>query len=215
MYIPKPYFKNIPQIGDIELDYIFLENGFPVLFTCKNEEKLFLCICRNVVDQQEWTISEIDFDVLSDLINNKITIKQAMQNDKKIYCLATWSKKSISEEYTVIKGEYLEDEYLPEDNIYLEDNEAETIEYLEKVKNRELLKKEKYLQKLIGQYLEGMVATVSFKTTKIKSQSNDQNISYKNNLTSQSCVDINYSEKLFSKSTKLNVSKNQNTCSAA
>ena len=43
MYIPSPYFKGIPQMGNLEMDNIFLENGYPVLFTCRNKDKIYLC----------------------------------------------------------------------------------------------------------------------------------------------------------------------------
>ena len=50
MYIPSPYFKGIPQMGNLEMDNIFLENGYPVLFTCRNKDKIYLCICRTLVE---------------------------------------------------------------------------------------------------------------------------------------------------------------------
>ena len=42
MYIPTPYFRNVPKMGDLTLDNIFLDDGYPVLFTCTNEEKIYL-----------------------------------------------------------------------------------------------------------------------------------------------------------------------------
>lgn len=138
MYIPNPYFKNIPQMGDLILDYIFLENGYPVLFTCKNKKNnnLYLCVCRTVIGKQKWTISEISVKTLDDMINNRITIHDAFKTDKKYSCIAIWSKDSLAEDYTVIKSSKLLDFNLPDNDVYLDDDDQGTVSYLQNVKNR-------------------------------------------------------------------------------
>ena len=30
--IPKPYFSNVPDLGDLELDYVVVENECPIVF---------------------------------------------------------------------------------------------------------------------------------------------------------------------------------------
>ena len=87
MYIPRPYFENIPQIGDLTLDYIFIENGYPILFTCCKEEKLYLCLCRTIYEEQKWIISEISYDILTQLIRNELTLYDALKNNFGKDCL--------------------------------------------------------------------------------------------------------------------------------
>ena len=135
MYIPNPYFKNIPKLGDLEMDNIFLENGYPVLFTCKNREKIFLCVCRTVIDIQKWVISEINIQILDDMINNVISIHDAFVKNNGYACIARWSKTNRHEEYEVIKSNMLSEKDLPEKDVFLDDD-GESLEYLDKVKNR-------------------------------------------------------------------------------
>ena len=71
MYIPNPYFKNVPQIGDMILDYVFVEDGYPILFTCISGDRLFLCLCRTLTPNQKWVISEINFSDLEKLIKKR------------------------------------------------------------------------------------------------------------------------------------------------
>ena len=44
MKIPKPYFRNIPLIGDLDVDFIIFQADYPVLFTCKIYAIIFICV---------------------------------------------------------------------------------------------------------------------------------------------------------------------------
>ena len=135
MYIPNPYFKNIPQIGNLILDYIFVEDGYPVLFTCVADERIFLCVCRTLMPIQKWILSEIKLPDLERLIKNEISIKNAFKSylEGKT-CIVKWDKNVASEGYEVIPTSYLVDEQLPTQDVFLDDEDA--IVYLEQVKNR-------------------------------------------------------------------------------
>lgn len=139
MYIPNPYFENIPKMGNLIMDYIFLENGYPVLFTCKNQanDSLYLCVCRTVIEKQKWVISEISIRTLEKLINDEITVHDAFKVDNKLSCIATWCKEKPKEEYNVIKSSTLLDKDLPDSDAFLEDDDPDTLDYLEMVKNRD------------------------------------------------------------------------------
>ena len=135
MYIPSPYFKGIPQMGNLEMDNIFLENGYPVLFTCRNKDKIYLCICRTLVEEQKWVITEITFDILKKLIENKVSIYDAFKNSGGCFCIARWKKSTQCEEYDVSMSGNISDEDLPDQKVFLDDD-GDSAEYLEKVKNR-------------------------------------------------------------------------------
>lgn len=135
MYIPNPYFKNIPQIGNLVLDYVFVEDGYPILFTCVAENKIFLCLCRTLTPEQKWILSEIKFLDLEKLIKNELSIKDAFKSyihGKS--CIVKWNKNFSSETYEVIPTAYLRDNELPSSDIFLEDDDA--VIYLDQVRNR-------------------------------------------------------------------------------
>lgn len=154
MYIPNLYFENIPKMGNLIMDYIFLENGYPVLFTCKNQvnDNLYLCVCRTVIEKQKWVISEINIDTLEKLINDEITVHDAFKVDNKLSCIATWCKEKPKEEYNVIKSSTLLDKDLPDSDAFLEDDDPDTLDYLEMVKNRNRIELNTSIQfKNVGQ----------------------------------------------------------------
>ena len=80
MYIPNPYFSNVPYIGDLTLDYILMEDGYPVLFVCKSNEKYFLCVCRTLIPEQKWVVSEILFKDLVRLLQCDIDVYDAFSS---------------------------------------------------------------------------------------------------------------------------------------
>lgn len=131
MYIPKPYFSNVPGMGDLFVDNIFLATDFPVLFCCRNEKRLFLCICRNAIDEQKWIISEIDYFTLSEMINNNISIYNAFKKGNRC-CIVTWKPTFNKEKYRPIKNCEINDADLPEKEIRL-DAEDEFSEYLKRL----------------------------------------------------------------------------------
>lgn len=141
MYIPNPYFSNIPQMGDLILDYVFVEDGYPILFVCKADENYFLCICRTLRPEQKWVVSEILLDDLKKLIKGEIDIHDAfISNRKGRSCIVKWSASIIKEQYQVIPTLSLDLNEIPSKGIFLD--EDETGNYLEQLENRESVKEE-------------------------------------------------------------------------
>lgn len=132
MYIPNPYFPNIPQLGNLILDYIFVEDGHPLLFVCKNNSKLYLCICRTTTPEQKWIMSEVNIGILLEMTKRKITIADAFRRANKISCIAKWSKANPNEQYNVFPTSELQDSDLPNSNLYLSEDDAEdAMDYVE------------------------------------------------------------------------------------
>lgn len=138
MYIPNPYFTNIPQIGNLVLEHIFVEDGYPILFICSaKDNKLYLCLCRDTYKIQKWIISEINVDILEKLIHKKISIFDAFKNHAGKAVLAFWSRQDgETERFKVLSScKEIASGDLPEkDFYYLDDGESES--YLQQVKNR-------------------------------------------------------------------------------
>lgn len=145
MYIPNPYFSNIPQMGDLVLDYIFVEDGYPILFVCKSDESYFLCVCRTLIPEQKWIVSEILFEDLKKLLKQEIDIHDAFisyKNGKS--CIVKWNKGVSKEQYQVMPTLNLDFNEIPEKGIFLDEDEIGN--YLERLENREIVKEEKNVQ---------------------------------------------------------------------
>ena len=125
MYIPNPYFSNIPQFGDLKLDHIFVEDGYPILFTCRNDKSFFICICRSLVPEQKWIISETNIEILRKLASQEIPICDAFTLMNAKSCIAVWNKNNPMENYTVLPTSNLSTSNLPSRSLYLDEDEAE------------------------------------------------------------------------------------------
>lgn len=135
MYIPNPYFSNIPQMGDLILDYIFVEDGYPILFVCKSYERYFLCVCRTLIPAQKWIVSEILLDDLKKLLKGEIDIHDAFISNKNgKSCIVKWRPTAIKVKYRVRPTSSLNLNEIPEKGIFLDEDEIGN--YLEQLENR-------------------------------------------------------------------------------
>lgn len=133
MYIPVPYFKAIPRLGNLTLDYIFIKDKYPLLFTCVGENGLYLCLCFDDRIEQKWVIAPIDLDGLRRLINNEISIRSALKPNLD-GCLVTWSPDQKCENYSIVSCRSFADEDLPDEDVFLDDEDS--IVYYNLVMNR-------------------------------------------------------------------------------
>lgn len=139
MYIPNPYFKNMPKFGNLQLDYIFVENGYPILFTCKNGDLLYLCLCVDNYKVQKWVISPTNTEIITDLLKDNISVYSALKENDSYGCIATWKYGSTKESYEIIKCRCFDDNILPSKDFLLEDD-GDSNDYLEILKNRRVAK---------------------------------------------------------------------------
>ena len=123
-------FRQVAAFSGIVLDKILFESKYPVMFTCKKDNDIYLFICCMVnADIVEWIGTRIDYDTLIGLLENKITIRDAFLNvtDKKY--LVKYDGLKVS--YTETKAENIPDKLLPSAGEYMD---AEEGEYAEEIK---------------------------------------------------------------------------------
>lgn len=77
----KPYFKGIPQQGDLYLEKIYLDfEGEPVLFLCSDGSLgLYLCLLTEIRKRFRWIISKTSKGILDDLVNYRIPVYDAFK----------------------------------------------------------------------------------------------------------------------------------------
>lgn len=201
MYIPKPYFENIPQIGDLALDYIFIENDYPILFTCCKEEKLYLCLCRTIYEEQKWVISEINSNHLEKCIMNELSIHDTLKNGIGRACIAHWRKESHHETFEVMYSNQLDDSDLPDETVFLDD-EGESQEYLEVVKNREQNIQEKITRFFNLNVTSNSAANINFSFDFYENEINTNDTPYLNR--TSNCVINDRKESFYINKAKLN-----------
>lgn len=134
------YFKNVPQIGNLYLDYVFHEfEGEPILFMCADSgNKLFLCTCFEIRYGQKWLIAECNLKTLAELIDKSIDIKTALSKNGTI-TMATMVGEGI-EMYECKKVSEIDELNFPKEGTFIKIHGMEEKLYLEQ--KRQLAKED-------------------------------------------------------------------------
>lgn len=126
----KSEFVVLPKYGQLFVDKILFQAGYPVLFTCADSaHDLFICVCcQNNEQGVKWLVSRTNSAEIVKLLKNELTIREAFTNET----VDRFSVNSISgEKMKVVKddrNDWAEDSiYLPKANEYL-DAEPEELE---------------------------------------------------------------------------------------
>lgn len=128
-------FRNITDFQSIILDKILFENSYPVMFTCKNKEDVYLFICCLVTaDIVKWIGTKTTYDNLIELLENKITIRDAFLNVTEDKMVINYNGKKV--EYSVENGRSLPEKILPAAGEYMDAEEDEYIEEIAEFKRR-------------------------------------------------------------------------------
>lgn len=113
------------HIGQTYYDCIILDGIEPVIFTCVDESKnLYYSICvYNVVGEQEWFISRITPEAMCDLLNNKLTLREATTFGEKIWFAKESQNGSI--EWTYKDAKEYPNDFLPAAGVYMDADKGE------------------------------------------------------------------------------------------
>lgn len=150
------YFKDVIGYGDLYIDYIIIEDDYPLLFILKNKHNdRFICSCFEIIKQQSWVINKVTISDIKDLLTDKIDIRKAFlfDNDNKKIIV---HKKNNQYVYEIVDKEYIiNNDIIPDEGDYLESDENEFNEYIINLKKDENnFKILLYKNKLENDYLE-------------------------------------------------------------
>jgi hypothetical protein len=129
----KKVFYETQKYGKLYIDKILFETYLPILFTCKNDmNDIFICVCcQDNENGKKWLISETDGKVMVELLQNKLSIREAFLKNVGLKLSIFFDGQNYREEYD--NSDWTPDSiYLPKPDSYIdaEDDEyAEEIEY--------------------------------------------------------------------------------------
>lgn len=104
MRIPNPFFKDIPTAGDLAVEQVLEEYQVLLLFVCTDENnRRYLCTCYNIHGRQEWFVAPITTGTLIDLLQDKITIHEALSSTDKDTFHVTLDYETRKETGTILK----------------------------------------------------------------------------------------------------------------
>ena len=128
--LPKPYFKDVPGIGDLIVEQVLLELDYPLVFVCRdNQNKLYLCDCCDVYEEQRWLISPATLKQIISLLKNQITVREILFNAGEMGCTAVWSKFDPENMHYWAGAFRAED--LPDEDSFLDAEDGEFNDYIE------------------------------------------------------------------------------------
>ena len=119
---------------------------YPVLFTCKNDKDIYLFICYYVNSEKiKWIGTRTTYDNLIDLLENKITIRDAFLNVTNNKIMIEYNGKAVEYELKKYQLEFevlsetsseIPDEILPTVGEYMDVEEGEYEEEIVEFKKR-------------------------------------------------------------------------------
>ena len=125
------YFKNVVNIGDLFLEYIFFDfEREPIVFTCvDNFNNLYLCTCADIRYGQKWIISKCSITTLKNLILGGIDIATAMRVPNKLTII--YANVQGVEQSWIINTSDIDELDLPEEGVFFEEADGDFRSYLQ------------------------------------------------------------------------------------
>lgn len=122
-------FRKIPAFENVVLDTILFESKYPVLFTCKNGNDIYLFICCFLnADTAKWIGTKTSYDMLIELLENKITIRNAFLGVTEEKIVIEYHGENVA--CNTIKSRDIQECLLPTAGEYMD---AEDDEYAEEL----------------------------------------------------------------------------------
>ena len=144
-------FSKVPRFKNISLDKVLFESKYPVMFTCKNDNDIYLFICCLVNSNSiKWIGTKTNYDILIAMLENEVTIRNAFLSvtDEKIVIEYNGDKVT----YSILKSDNIQKDLFPTAGEYMD---AEGDEYIQEIKEFKLRNDniEYKIQPLINNYI--------------------------------------------------------------
>ncbi|MBD5585157.1 MAG: hypothetical protein HDQ88_08745 [Clostridia bacterium] len=144
MTIPSPFFKDVPSIGDLEVEQVLEEYHVLLLFTCLDKHgNRYLCVCYNIHLHQDWLVVPVTTETLVSLLRNEMMIRQALAQVDKNAIAVTLDYETRKETYKELRHDSdelkelirtLKELDVPMDATPTDDGDQESFEeYIEKL----------------------------------------------------------------------------------
>lgn len=120
-------FLCFSETGALKIEQVFLDAGYPILFTARNEvNELYLCVCcRNNEQGKKWLLAQTTPGVILGMLKDEITIRDAfVVTHEKRFTIIQGSELTIEAD---VKQDWDVDESvsLPDAGEYMEVEEGE------------------------------------------------------------------------------------------
>ena len=134
MSIPRPYFKDVPGIGDLSVERILEEYDYALLFVLKDKDgKRYVCTCFDTRKCQRWLLAPISDENLVRLLRNGIQIRDTFLSDTSAYYVRM-DYKTREDTYKMAKTCDIPRDWLPDEG-YLDAPPHEWDDYIREIED--------------------------------------------------------------------------------
>lgn len=126
--------QNVPELRGLQLDMVFFEAKYPIIFTCKNENQkyLFSCCAFNS-NEIKWIGAKTDSNTVLKMLQNEITVREAFLKDEGKLMVISYNGQKVICEYLDKDG--VSPELLPTEGMYFEAEEGEFQKEMERLRD--------------------------------------------------------------------------------
>ena len=98
-------FANIDGFDKLFIDKVFIRDDTSEIFICKNDEhETFLCVLtEKQKNYKEWVVSKVSTDDIIDLLQSRISIKEALTISTQLPLIFTETNGQISSIVAVVE----------------------------------------------------------------------------------------------------------------
>lgn len=131
MAIPNPYFRNVPDWGDLRMEQVIVDYVYPLLSVLKDSSGTrYLCMCFDTRGAQQWLVTPVSNKILVDLLNNKITLSAPFEDSRTKKLRVIMDYHTRAEDFQFLNVSQISKEELPEAEEYLDAEPDEWAEYI-------------------------------------------------------------------------------------
>ena len=126
--------QNVPELRGLQLDMVFFEAKYPIIFTCKNENQkyLFSC-CAYTSNEIKWIGVKTDSNTVLKMLQNKIMVREAFIKDEGKLMVISYNGQKVICEFLDKDG--VSPELLPTEEMYFEAEEGELQEEMKRLRD--------------------------------------------------------------------------------
>lgn len=120
------YLRGIPEIGSLSIDYVFIKEKYPILFTATNaENRLFIVLNYDTRNQkQKWIIVETEISQLEKMVKNEVPVLDLFIQQGTKYTVE-WNCQFRTMSYGVKEQSEIDLIELPAPDFYFDADEEE------------------------------------------------------------------------------------------
>lgn len=136
--LPNPFFRNVPEYGDLYVEEIIVDYVYPILSVLVDKDgHRYLCLCYDTRGAQRWIVTPISNKKLVALLKNEITLAKPFLLPISRIVEVKMDYKTQQEEFVMRASDEVSRKNIPAEGEYLDPEPDEWEMYIERLSQAE------------------------------------------------------------------------------